>query len=272
MDPEHVNLKEAISSLLTEYTVAIKQLFDSLAIATRTDPTSPQHVFAKLIEKDSKLHNYVAQLGEHQKFQEKLAQLSREMAAQDEQILELATNLKTVEHDLHKNIQNEASHIETIKNSAAHGGISAPDIVSYGHKISYTTSAPAGWAPSTVAVFKPPAPQEEQVRTGLLYAKLPDHILKHFGIEETNKTHTNMPDAQNNGAPEEQASTPPQIDFQKINIPLPPKGWKPGDQISIPLPPKGWKPGDQIFPAGMPEIKAENFMPEDSNKGDVEWE
>ena len=69
------------------------------------------------------------------------------------------------------NIQTELSHIQTIKNSAgrfciifcfyfvlnylltlyvAHGGIYAPDIVSYGHKISYTTSAPPGWVPAQV--------------------------------------------------------------------------------------------------------------------------
>jgi hypothetical protein len=55
---------------------------------------------------------------QHQIFQEKLSQLSRDMAAQDEQIMELATNLKTVEHSLHMNIQTELNHIQTIKNSA----------------------------------------------------------------------------------------------------------------------------------------------------------
>ena len=53
-------------------------------------------------------------------------------------------------------------------------------------------------------MFKPPAPQEEQVRTGLLYSKMPgtpfilirffllmhlfaDHILKYFSLEDSNK-------------------------------------------------------------------------------------
>jgi Vitamin-D-receptor interacting Mediator subunit 4 len=132
----NLNLKEGVTEALQEYTTAIKQLFDSFVIATRTDPTTPQHVFAKLIERDNKLQQYVAQrkcvtislrsyysfhntVEEHQAFQEKLAQLSREMAVQDDQIMELASNLKTVEHNLYMNIQNERDHIQTIKNSVS---------------------------------------------------------------------------------------------------------------------------------------------------------
>lgn len=51
-------------------------------------------------------------------------------------------------------------------------GIVVSEIVAYGHKISYTTSAPPGWVPTQIAVFKPPAPQDENIRMGLLYSTI----------------------------------------------------------------------------------------------------
>ncbi|MFN3535413.1 MAG: hypothetical protein ACK4WB_08495, partial [Desulfatiglandales bacterium] len=47
------------------------------------------------------------------------------------------------------------------------------DLVEYGHKISYTTAGPVGYqSGQPVAIFHPPAPQEVEIRSGLLYTKI----------------------------------------------------------------------------------------------------
>ncbi|PSS35010.1 Mediator of RNA polymerase II transcription subunit like [Actinidia chinensis var. chinensis] len=97
------------------------------------------------------------------------------------------------------------------------------DILSYAHRISYTTFAPqefgAGQAPLRGA--PPPAPQEEQLRASLLYvfAEL-DGLL------------------------------PPNI--------VVPSGWRPGMPVELPsdlpiVPPPGWKLGD---PVPLPPLDA----------------
>ena len=45
------------------------------------------------------------------------------------------------------------------------------DIIAYAHKLSYTTFAPPGFVPGQTALrhFKPPAPQEFQLRSSLLH-------------------------------------------------------------------------------------------------------
>jgi len=244
----NINLKDGITEVLVEYANVVKELFEPAGPISRGDPNTSQNVFRKLLDTDLKLHQYVKQLEDHQAFQEKLRQLDKEMAALDHQIYEVAMNLKTVEHPLMNSVENEKNHIQTIKKSVS---VLAPEIVSYGHKISYTTSAPSGWIPSQVAVFKPPAPQEEQVRSGLLYTKIPDDILNFYNLEDPTRTQatTKLEDATDSHSTtfselEKIASS----DLSKLNIPPPPQGWKAGMPINIPPPPKGWKPGDPLFP------------------------
>ena len=48
--------------------------------------------------------------------------------------------------------------------------INLSDLLSYARKIAYTSSAPPGWNPSMpLRVTRPPAPQEDAMRTGHLY-------------------------------------------------------------------------------------------------------
>jgi hypothetical protein len=46
------------------------------------------------------------------------------------------------------------------------------ELVQYSHKISVTTSGPPLWSPGKpLVMYKPPAPQEDEMRSGLLYTK-----------------------------------------------------------------------------------------------------
>ena len=47
-------------------------------------------------------------------------------------------------------------------------------LISYAHKISYTTSAPPDWHPKHPNA-RPPAPQEAEMRSGLLYKDVPSN-------------------------------------------------------------------------------------------------
>ncbi len=51
------------------------------------------------------------------------------------------------------------------------GAASARDIVTYAHKLSYTTFAPFGFVPGVTPLrnFRPPAPQEQQLRASALH-------------------------------------------------------------------------------------------------------
>lgn len=125
------------------------------------------------------------------------------------------------------------------------------DILSYAHRISYTTFAPpefgSGLAPLRGAL--PPAPQDEQMRASQLYnfadldVGLPKDKSKDKEIEAFIETPEDANPLTNLSAI--QGLMPPSITV--------PSGWKPGMPVELPknmdiplLPPPGWKPGDPV--------------------------
>lgn len=122
------------------------------------------------------------------------------------------------------------------------------DILSYAHRISYTTFAPpefgAGQAPLRGAL--PPAPQDEQLRASQLYIFADLDV----GLPKTDEGKKIVepliePLADTNSLANLsaiQGLVPPNI--------VVPSGWKPGMPVELPtdlpLPPPGWKPGDPI--------------------------
>ena len=126
------------------------------------------------------------------------------------------------------------------------------DILSYGHRISYTTFAPpefgAGQAPLRGAL--PPAPQEEQMRASQLYnfADLDVGLPKTVEFQEkTIETFIEPP-------PTQPVDSNPLANLPAIPGLIPPitvpSGWKPGMPVELPrlpiVPPPGWKPGDPV--------------------------
>ena len=125
------------------------------------------------------------------------------------------------------------------------------DILSYAHKISYTTFAPpefgAGQAPLRGAL--PPAPQEEQMRASQLYNFADLDVGLPKAVESKEKTIEAMVE------PPAVAAQPADMNLSAIQGLLPPNitvpsGWKPGMPvelpINLPMPPPGWKPGDPV--------------------------
>lgn len=149
------------------------------------------------------------------------------------------------------------------------------DILSYAHRISYTTFAPpefgAGQAPLRGAL--PPAPQDEQMRASQLYnfANLDVGLPK--AVESNERSIEAMIEP-----PPPQPLVPsepnPLSNLAAIQGLLPnitvPSGWKPGMPVELPtdlpVPPPGWKPGDPVpLPAldslPVPRVEEQQLRP-----------
>jgi hypothetical protein len=204
----------------------------------------------------TQLFEAVAQLQEILDLQDAKQKITREIRSKDSSILAFANKLKEAEHVLdvlvddysnfrrHKRLKpgeeddNNDSCTTTVSTR-----LNLSDILSYAHRISYTTFAPpefgAGTAPLRGAL--PPAPQEEQLRASQLYnfADLDIGLPK---IESEEKMIEPIMDPMS-GANPLPGLLPPNI--------VVPSGWKPGMPVELPtdlplLPPPGWKHGDPI--------------------------
>ncbi|KAK9811447.1 hypothetical protein WJX72_004005 [[Myrmecia] bisecta] len=121
----------------------------------------------------------------------------------------------------------------------------ARNIITYAHKLSYTTFAPPSVAKGAPLPrnFRPPAPQEWQMRASQLHQFAAEQQAKQAAQAASSAAAIKTDQA---GA---STAAPPILPgFQPP--PMPP-GWKPGDPlpdlgISLPPMPPGWKPGDPL--------------------------
>ncbi|GAQ84066.1 Hydroxyproline-rich glycoprotein family protein [Klebsormidium nitens] len=122
--------------------------------------------------------------------------------------------------------------------------IAIGDIVSYAHKISYSTFAPPSFITNQELPpgFQPPAPQAEHMRASALYQ---------FSDEELGFRPVPSATPLELKAPEPSASAPEAL-------PKPPPGWKPGMPVELPPMPPGWKPGMELPP---PPLALANLPP-----------
>ncbi|KAJ9541048.1 hypothetical protein OSB04_027554 [Centaurea solstitialis] len=215
----------------------------------------------------TQLFESVTELQEILDLQDAKQKVTREIRSKDSAILAFANKLKEAERVLDILVDDysdyrrlKRSKVEESDESSSTTTVATQlnlsDILSYAHRISYTTFAPpefgAGTAPLRGAL--PPAPQEEQMRASQLYAfadldvglpKLPEN--EKFAIE---------PLAENPSDPNSLANMAIK-DMLPPNIVVP-SGWKPGMPVQLPtdlpiLPPAGWKPGD---PVALPPLDA----------------
>ncbi|KAL3536319.1 hypothetical protein ACH5RR_004780 [Cinchona calisaya] len=230
-----------------------------------SSPSSSREVLSLFTNLQTQLFEAGAELQEILDLQDAKQKLSHEISSRDAAILAFANKLKEAEQVLDNLVDDysdyrrpKRSKSEDVREDSATTTVASQlklsDILSYAHRISYTTFAPpefgAGQAPLRGAL--PPAPQEEQMRASQLYtfADLDVGLPKtdedkEKTIEPLIETPAVQPAELNPLAslPGIQGLFPPNI--------VVPSGWKPGMPVELPsdlpiLPPPGWKPGDPV--------------------------
>ncbi|XP_030464600.1 mediator of RNA polymerase II transcription subunit 4 [Syzygium oleosum] len=227
-------------------------------------PSSTKEILSLFTSLQTQLFKAVAELQEILDLQDARHKLAREIRSKDSALLSFANRLKDAEHVLDVLVDDYADYRRPKRSRSAasaaaedeeHGDddlsssttvasrLNLSDIVSYAHRISYTTFAPpdfgAGQAPLRGAL--PPAPQDEQLRCSQLYSVEDIHLPK-SAVQDDDKAGISI------------VEPPPSTNVPAIpglppNIIIP-SGWKPGMPVelptNLPVPPPGWKPGDPI--------------------------
>ncbi|KAK9910145.1 hypothetical protein M0R45_034120 [Rubus argutus] len=234
-------------------------------------PSSTKDVLSQFTVLQTQLFEAVAELQEILDLQDTKLRIAREIRAKDAALLAFSKKLKDAEQvldnlvddysDFHrpkraKLEEEDAEDEESSCTTTVASKLNLSDILSYAHRISYTTFAPpdfgAGQAPLRGAL--PPAPQDEQMRASQLY---------HFanldvGLPKTVDSEEKTIDAIVEPPPPQptEYNQPPFQGLLPPNITIP-SGWKPGMPVELPtdlpVPPPGWKPGD---PVPLPPLEA----------------
>ncbi|XP_073133629.1 mediator of RNA polymerase II transcription subunit 4 [Henckelia pumila] len=227
-----------------------------------SSPSSTKDILARFTTLQTQLIEAVVELQEILDLQDANEKLARENRSKDSALLAFANKLKEAEHVLDILVDDYSSYhrlkrtksdctIEDSSTTTVKTQLKVSDMLSYAHKISYTTFAPpefgAGQAPLRGAL--PPAPQEEQMRASQLYnfADLDVGLPKmDEGKDKVLEPFIGTP----MGVPSESDPLPSIPGLIPPNIVVP-SGWKPGMPVELPmdlpiLPPLGWKPGDPI--------------------------
>nr|AVV30150.1 RNA polymerase II-like protein [Lagerstroemia indica] len=227
--------------------------------------SSTKEVLSLFTSLQTQLFEAVAELQEILDLQDAKHKVSREVRSMDASLLSFAHKLKEAERVLDvlvddysdyrcpkRSKSEDAEEEDESSFTTMASRLNLSDIISYAHRISYTTFAPpefgAGQAPLRGAL--PPAPQEEQMRASQLYNFADLDVGLPKTVETKEKTiepiiePTLVPDTNNPLAnlAAIQGLLPPNITV--------PSGWKPGMPVelptNLPVPPPGWKPGDPV--------------------------
>uniref|UniRef100_A0A7C9EQK8 Mediator of RNA polymerase II transcription subunit 4 n=1 Tax=Opuntia streptacantha TaxID=393608 RepID=A0A7C9EQK8_OPUST len=225
-----------------------------------SSPANTKEVLALFTSLQTQLFEAVAELQEILDLQDTKQKLNQEIESKDSAILAFAKKLKEAEQVLDilvddyadyrrpKRLKSGDDDAEDSASTTVACQLKLSDVISYAHRISYTTFAPPEFgAGGPLRGALPPAPQEDQMRASQLYAFADLDV----GLPKTAK------DKEKEIEPliETSALPPPDAMAAAIkgllppNITIPP-GWKPGMPVELPtdlpLPPPGWKPGDPV--------------------------
>ncbi|GLT89682.1 hypothetical protein SLE2022_076590 [Rubroshorea leprosula] len=219
--------------------------------ALESTPTSTKEVIALFTSLQTHLFEAVAQLQEILDLQDSKQKFAREIKSKDASLLSFANKLKEAERILdmladdysdyrrpkrlkpdEDGVDDDDSSSSTSTTTVA-SQLKLSDILSYAHRISYTTFAPpefgAGQAPLRGAL--PPAPQEEQMRASQLY----NFADLDVGLPKTDEAKEKTIEPFMEPSPPVDADPFSQL---KAALKVPP-GWKPGmpvDLLDLPLP------------------------------------
>ncbi|KAI5418654.1 mediator of RNA polymerase II transcription subunit 4 [Lathyrus oleraceus] len=252
-----------------------------------SSPSSTKEIISLFTSLQTQIFESVSELQEIIDLQDAKKKIDGEIRPKDSALLAFANKLKDAERELdilvddysdyRRNIKRlksgDGSEDDSLTTSTVSYQLKLSDILSYAHRISYTTFAPpefgAGTAPLRGAM--PPAPQEEQMRASQLYNFADLDIGLPKALENKEKT-------------VEAIIEPPPLQTVDNNNPLAnlsaiqgmlppnfsiPPGWKPGMPVQLPIdmpikPPPGWKPGDPVaLPPtdSLPEPKEPKIPP-----------
>nr|KAJ0203222.1 hypothetical protein LSAT_V11C500231480 [Lactuca sativa] len=234
---------------------------------TDSIPTTTKEIISLFTTLQSQLFESVTELQEILDLQDAKQKITREIRSKDSAILAFANKLKESERVLDM-LVDDYSDYRRLKRSKVEESeedsntttvatrLNLNDILSYAHRISYTTFAPpefgAGTAPLRGAL--PPAPQEEQMRASQLYLFADMDV----GLPKSDKEKFTIEPLAENMLEGNMAIK----DMLPTNIVVP-SGWKPGMPVQLPtdlpiLPPAGWKPGD---PVALPPLDSVAVAP-----------
>jgi len=216
--------------------------------------TTTKEILSILESHQNLLEEAVTELQEIQKIEQDKQAVAQEIASKDSAMRVFARKLHDAQQVLEQTLEDYEGYrigkrSKSLNSSPGDavglGHLELNDILTYAHRISYTTFATpdfgAGKAPLRGAI--PPAPQEEQMRASQLY----QYADLDVGIPKQAVTE-----------PLSVAIVEPALDRVVVNpkqevvpgmlpgMPPVPPGWKPGMPIELPVMPPGWKPGDPV--------------------------
>uniref|UniRef100_A0ACD5Y6Z1 Uncharacterized protein n=1 Tax=Avena sativa TaxID=4498 RepID=A0ACD5Y6Z1_AVESA len=244
--------------------------------------STTKEAMSMLTSLQTQLFETVAELQETLDLQDARARLAREAGAKDAALLAFAKKLREAHHVLDRLVDDYADYRRDAKRPRGAAAVDEPepvsngdfgvslhsklkldDILTYAHRISYTTFAPpehGAGLPLRGAL--PPAPQDNEMRMSQLYqfADLDVGVPKK-ALESKEGGTAEAVSAPLFVLPPEE----PRPSMLPITVPA---GWPRGLPTElppdIPLPPPGWKPGDpiELLPGGiLPGIKPEEPRP-----------
>ncbi|XP_062199291.1 mediator of RNA polymerase II transcription subunit 4-like [Phragmites australis] len=221
--------------------------------------SSTKDALSMLTTLQTQLFEAVAELQETLDLQDERARLAREARAKDAALLAFAKKLREAHHVLDRLVDDYADYRRDPKRprgaaaaddpepvsdgdfgASLHSRLNLDDILTYAHRISYTTFAPpehGAGLPLRGAL--PPAPQENEMRMSQLYryADLDVGVpKKSLEVKEGIAAEVEAAPLFEPTPPREEPPQPPML---PITLPpallKPPPGWKPGDPITLPL-------------------------------------
>lgn len=255
------------SHWISSFRGSLPSFLSSSQTQSPTTDSSAKEIIAQFTNLQTQLFEAVAELQEILDLQDAKQKLTREIKSKDSALLAFANKLKETEHVLDilvddysdyrrpkrtKSVDDDDEGNASSSKTTVETQLKLSDILSYAHKISYTTFAPpefgSGTAPLRGAL--PPAPQEEQMRASQLY----NFADLDIGLPKTDEGREKIIE------PMIETPTDPLVNLSAIqglnpsNLVAPP-GWKPGMPVELPIdlsilppPPPGWKPGDPLPP------------------------
>ncbi|KAH9604751.1 hypothetical protein KSS87_014489 [Heliosperma pusillum] len=216
----------------------------------------------------TQLFKAVSELQEILDLEDTKQKLNHEIDVNDAKILSFTKKLKEAERVLDILVDDYADYRRPKRSKLEDSDYSSTttvasqlklsDVVSYAHKISYTTFAPPEFgAGGPLRGALPPAPQEDQMRASQLYSFADLDV----GLPKMVEERAIKPLIEILAVPESdpmeaiKGHLPP-----NFSVPVP-AGWQPGmpvELLDLPLPPPGWKPGD---PIPLPPLESAPLLP-----------
>ncbi|AES76951.2 putative mediator complex, subunit Med4 [Medicago truncatula] len=250
-----------------------------------SSPSTTKEILSLFTNLQTQMFEAVSELQEVLDQKDAKQKIDQEICSKDSALLAFANKLKDAERvldilvDDYSDYRSKTKRLKlgdgsedvSLTTSTVSSQLKLSDILSYAHRISYTTFAPpefgAGQAPLRGAL--PPAPQDEQMRASQLY----NFADLDIGLPKSAETTEKTIEAIIEPPPLQPVDANSLANLPGIQGLLPPNftvpaGWKPGMPVQLPIdipikPPPGWKPGDPVAldSLSIPRIEEQQLHP-----------